>query len=253
MPVYGWQRQTGPHLKMTETERDIIGGSVTTIITALVRTVRTLVRTVYVVEDTAAATLFSPGWLCPTIHGEGIDDEQIFWPLRNRLILVAKILGHVITNTEWNHLTSPLSLELEVNALVNFSQMKHVFVTRIGLVLGVMGVTVQNDAVHGIDFFLVHPQCFTMIEGGHTKHVGVLHPDEGKILLQSESIHCIAVAKVIEFRRRTFAKILIETIGAFPPVIVIVRRHTPQAIELDSVSEHFSRQDKKSSDQCLRS
>ena len=82
------------------------------------------------------------------MHDKWIDNARIFGPKRNRLILVTQILGHVISNVEWNHLTPPLSLELKVNALVYFVHVIHVSLLRNGLVLKVTDKTVDDNAIH---------------------------------------------------------------------------------------------------------
>ena len=77
-----------------------------------------------------------------------IVNEGIFGPDGNRLLLVTQILGHVITNVEWNQLTSPLGLELKVNTLVYFVEVIHVFLARDGLVLKVTDETIEDNAIH---------------------------------------------------------------------------------------------------------
>ena len=77
-----------------------------------------------------------------------IVNEEIFGPDGNQLLLVMQILGHVITNVEWNQLRSPLGLELKENTCVYFVEMIHIFLARDGLVLKVTDETIEDDAIH---------------------------------------------------------------------------------------------------------
>ena len=110
--------------------------------------VSALVRAVIKQLHAAAAAVLSGVWLRPTRHDKWILNEGIFRPGGNRLLLVTQILGHVITNVEWNQLTSPLGLELKVNTLVYFVEVIHVFLARDGLALKVTDETIEDDAIH---------------------------------------------------------------------------------------------------------
>ena len=79
-----------------------------------------------------------------------------------------------------------------------------------------------------------------MIESDNPKHVDVLQPNEGKILLKFESVHCVTVAQVIESDREAGLEMLVETTSTFALVIVGVRWQTPLAIIFDTVRDQAS-------------
>ena len=76
-----------------------------------------------------------------------------------------------------------------------------------------------------------------MIESDNPKHVDVLQPNEGKILLKFESVHSVTVAQVIESDRVAGLETLVETTSTFALMIVGVRRQTPLAIIFDTVRD----------------